>query len=1545
MLRKNPGQKLAIRKSAFAGSPDVCPPMYQNLEPRQLLAQFVGPLATGVDIGQFSAAYVAQDIPDAFVRDAVTLESMMARSRVTAYMPGEVVVAVELPVAKDSAVEHLGGVRWIEMTGVEGTSVIRHLMIVSRGNHQSTALVHLRLGSGGNVLESMQTLDRQPVVLWSAPNFVQGASGDPRDFIPNDPSYGSQYHHPLMQNNLAWDLSLGNPAIRVGVTDDGVALTHPDLAPNIFVNPGEIAGNGVDDDGNGYIDDVNGWDFSSNNNDPNPNGTSNDHGTHVAGIAAGRTNNGIGIAGVAGLATIVPLQFYAGTGAWTAAVINATYTYAADMGVQIVTTSYNVDGWVGDPVFTAGLQYMYDAGVLHFNSAGNNNSLNPPRQVFDQSLFVASTDSSDVRSSFSNYGTGIDVSAPGSSIFSTVTNNGYGTKSGTSMATPNAAGAAALLWGANPSWNRDQVAARLLGTADNIDSMNPSYVGWLGSGRVNPFAAMTTALAAPKIKSFSGLPAEGSVTGNFGISSFTVAFDQVMDPASVNNLSNYVLREAGLDGIFGNSDDQQIAVTADKPYMIGTNIMSFSLPGGGLEPGYYRLTLVAGGLQNPFGTDLDGNGNGTGGDSFTRTFRLEPTTLQLATQGSLVYEQRYSASISASGQKDDYYINLDAGQRLTVVSRATGALVPTVQVRNPSGATLANVSGSGGAAVANSVAVSAGGRYRLTFGGVGSSTGSYDVQILLNSDAELEGLGGATNNTLATAQNLDGSGVVLGGDADRLGVVGQLPSGSGTALYLDGFESGGLGSQWTTSSSTSSGRIRVTGSAGTAAGSFAMIMDTSASGTYNRNQADWTVNLAGLTAATLRFSHADFSDEDDALPSTFVNSANGDGVAISSNGVNWYTVYTPTSSSSQWLTQNIDLVAAASAAGFSLNSTFRIRFQQYDNFPVSTDGRGYDEISILVPAPSEDWYAFSLADGESATIAGSRTGTVGSINVALYNGSGVLLQSGVAATNISSYISRYQDSTTNGTRDSYFLRVSGLDANYSLIVNRNAEFDREANDVANATAQDIGGLRGALGFATPNPDFYRFSASVGETVRFEASLPAGGPDLFVNGLVAGSSSNLRLQLVAPGGAVVASGITDLEHTVASAGTYFLRVSALSGSGEYFAQRVPTSVSVESGTIQLVGLEGVSVSFSQPFVDPVVIVSPPGTNHALPILASVSNVTTSGFDVRLHLWNTDFETPVFETLSYVVFERGETVLPNGSRILAGESLVADSEFSPVTFSTAFAATPVVMTTADLDVTNYARSTRLNSVTTSGFMMGSQFAEFSAANSDDQTRAFWVAMEPGRYTFGDITIEAGLTPTPVTHLANSFSFLQPFAGVPSLVAAIQTFNDGDPAALRMPAVTASGATLFIGEEQTLDPEVVHGAESVGYLAIYQGGLLSPLAEGGEGLAAGRPGRGSGSGWLLPAPLPGLGNGFLQDGETGAKGNRENGRRGETVRDPRVSRGGVISPVEFGKTGVSGYSQKGRDGSAAGGIRIQPGMAWEIPGDAALDAAFEKLVVENS
>ena len=563
--------------------------------------------------------YQPKEIADIFAKGAVTYDDMKDRAKHFKFLPGQLVVATRLDVQKKEVRARLKEISWSSVLGNDQLKVNRLVLAHELSSGPTVAIIVFDLPAGLDVFQAMKNLEREERVLWSSPNFY--VEGDPRDYTPNDPRYNEQYHHPLMKNNLAWDITKGSANVVVAVTDDGVETTHLDLSANIWTNPGEIPGDGIDNDNNGYIDDVKGWDFDNNNNNPDPNVSSDDHGTHVAGIVAARMDNSTGVSGVAGMSKVMALQFY-GTGgsSWTAALVAESFAYAVDNGAKILNTSYNIDGFSSDPVFIAGAQYVLDNGVLYFNSAGNNNELNPPRQVITQSLLVANTTQTDTRSSSSNYGNGIDVSAPGTSILSTITGGAYANFSGTSMATPAAAGAAALIWSAFPNLNSYQVAALLLAKADDISTQNPSIPGLLGSGRVNTFAAITSELAAPRIKAITGLPANGGGSPD-PATNITVAYNQVMDPVTVNNPNNFELRGAGVNNTFNDADDVIYTLTAAAPYRIGTNFLSYAVSGS-LPCGNFKLTIFSNGLKNPFGTALDGDGNGTGGDNYVHTFSI-----------------------------------------------------------------------------------------------------------------------------------------------------------------------------------------------------------------------------------------------------------------------------------------------------------------------------------------------------------------------------------------------------------------------------------------------------------------------------------------------------------------------------------------------------------------------------------------------------------------------------------------------------------------------------------------------------------------------------------------------------------------------------------------------------------------------------------------------------------------------------------------------------------------------------------------------------------
>lgn len=493
-------------------------------------------------------------------------------------------------------------------------------------SNQGVSYVKLALAGQADAQAVIDTLATETFVVWSAPDMVYRTDTgfDPRDFVPNDPRYSSQWHHPLMGNTQAWDVApTFGSGISVAILDDGVTIAHEDLAQNIWVNPGEIPGNGIDDDKNGYTDDVNGWDFSSGDNNPNPVGLPS-HGTPVAGNVAARVNNGVGLAGVAGMATLMPVRFY-GSGAWTSSVIAQSYAYAVNNGAKILNVSYNIDGFANDPLFRAALSYVYDAGALYMNSAGNNGQLNPARGVYDQGLFVMASDPADKLLSYSNYGKDMDVIAPADPVWTT-SDTGYETFNGTSSATPVASGAMALVWGAHPTWTRDQVVAAVLGTAKNVSSANPGYnSGFLGYGRIDTNSALTQTLRAPKLGNIVGLPAEGGIT-NKPVSSFVVDTASIYDASTVAN-SNFEMLYAGPDRTFGTSDDRVLPVTVNSTnggnYYYGTNHLQMNVMAS-MPAGLYRFSALSGptGIRDPFGQQLDGNGDGTAGDNLVRNFEI-----------------------------------------------------------------------------------------------------------------------------------------------------------------------------------------------------------------------------------------------------------------------------------------------------------------------------------------------------------------------------------------------------------------------------------------------------------------------------------------------------------------------------------------------------------------------------------------------------------------------------------------------------------------------------------------------------------------------------------------------------------------------------------------------------------------------------------------------------------------------------------------------------------------------------------------------------------
>lgn len=342
---------------------------------------------------------------------------------------------------------------------------------------------------------------------------------DRADLTPNDPSYSSQWHLNTIGAASAWNYFSTGSTINVAIVDNAVDRAHQDLTANIWVNPGETASNGIDDDGNGYIDDVNGYDVGDNDNNPNPPNTSFDHGTHCAGIASARTNNSIGIAAIGFSCRIIAVKATA-SAASPSSVTNGYdgVVYAVAAGADVISMSW---GGTGSSTTAQNIiTWASQQGAILVAAAGNSNvnTMHYPA-AYTECIAVAATNSNDTKASFSNYGTWVDISAPGNNIYSTLPSNGYGNMSGTSMACPMVAGLCGLMLSLNPSLTAADIRNCLTTTATSIAAQNPGYPGQLGSGRINANAAMQCISAtlnwAPQADftaNFTTVTAGGSIT-------------------------------------------------------------------------------------------------------------------------------------------------------------------------------------------------------------------------------------------------------------------------------------------------------------------------------------------------------------------------------------------------------------------------------------------------------------------------------------------------------------------------------------------------------------------------------------------------------------------------------------------------------------------------------------------------------------------------------------------------------------------------------------------------------------------------------------------------------------------------------------------------------------------------------------------------------------------------------------------------------------------------------------------------------------------------
>ncbi len=314
-------------------------------------------------------------------------------------------------------------------------------------------------------------------------------------YTPNDTLWPDQWHMRQIKANFAWDTTVGTAGPIVAVIDTGVKTDHADLARNIWKNKNEIPGNGIDDDSNGYIDDYNGYDFAYNDSIPND---VYGHGTGCAGLVAAVGDNSLGITGVAPKARIMAIKASIDSGYFYDSATVPSYIYAAKNDARIFSMSYYSDR-VSQAEEDA-LRYAYSRGVLPVAAAGNDASVLPYYPAaYDFVLSVAATTGTDGKAGFSNYGSWVDVAAPGVSLTTTSVSGGYGGFSGTSGACPHVAGLAALLKGASPLANKVTLRNLIEDTATILS--DGSFGEFSSHGLINAGAAMdliTAGQTAPR---------------------------------------------------------------------------------------------------------------------------------------------------------------------------------------------------------------------------------------------------------------------------------------------------------------------------------------------------------------------------------------------------------------------------------------------------------------------------------------------------------------------------------------------------------------------------------------------------------------------------------------------------------------------------------------------------------------------------------------------------------------------------------------------------------------------------------------------------------------------------------------------------------------------------------------------------------------------------------------------------------------------------------------------------------------------------------------
>lgn len=392
-------------------------------------------------------------------------ESVMETDK---YVEGQLLVVLKPEFSSKQAVFSTSDFPEVKATKVENTTYCEKpdSDLLSE-EFRTIVLVTLKQKTEDEMINAIEKLMEREDVESVSLNEAASASGT-QTVPPGDSQYNNQWALEKIDAMGAWSKTTGSSEVKVGIIDSGIDYTHEELAGNMWKNPGEIPGDGIDNDGNGYVDDVYGWNFYSNNNEPTD---SFSHGTFCAGIIAADLNHK-DVAGIAPNVKLISLKV--GNDFFYYDAIIKAVNYASNMGIDIL--NYSASGRNKNTAFEAAIRNYDGIFVKAASNDGSNNDITPdyPRtSEFTNIIKVANTTSSDVLSSSSNYGSvDVTLAAPGTSVLSTALNNTYSNGSGTSFAAPYVAGVAALIKSQYPNFSTTAIIDCIKEGVDKLDSLN-----------------------------------------------------------------------------------------------------------------------------------------------------------------------------------------------------------------------------------------------------------------------------------------------------------------------------------------------------------------------------------------------------------------------------------------------------------------------------------------------------------------------------------------------------------------------------------------------------------------------------------------------------------------------------------------------------------------------------------------------------------------------------------------------------------------------------------------------------------------------------------------------------------------------------------------------------------------------------------------------------------------------------------------------------------------------------------------------------------------